>query len=298
MIHTKRSPRDQVYGLCDLEVDRSYMAERNAYGPNTDGFDDSELYADGFDPLADDPSDDTDNDEIAETFGYIGNPESLAPRSTVSSPNDAHKSIDGLFSDMPSFRQRFLHILEYCREPRTLEQIDGFIVGRYAQQRGVYSTASYCQMLATAGALSKISEDGTPYSQVKAGPVKVERDGRVFLEPSPPPTAYWLTTDSGSTVLEEVDPLGALQAIFGKQSRYLSVFREILELCNRCDGASIDEIKQKANLNPVLEYPAKTAQFFMEYLDREGAIIWDSRWKTTSIGKQALALLGQGGGTI
>ena len=55
------------------------------------------------------------------------------------------------------------------------------------------------------------------------------------------------------------------------------------------DGSSINQIKQQVNSNPILEYPKKTAQFFMDYLDRNGAIGWDGAWKITEIGR---ALLG------
>ena len=45
------------------------------------------------------------------------------------------------------------------------------------------------------------------------------------------------------------------------------------------------------NTNPALEYPKKSAQFFMDYLDRNGAIAWEGAWKITEVGRRLLARL-------
>ncbi|MDR1422858.1 MAG: hypothetical protein LBI64_08370 [Coriobacteriales bacterium] len=248
---------------------------------------------DNYDPLADISPEEQGLDDSLEAIGYIGNPGKLASKSEV--PPALEKSprekIDALFSNMLPFKRYLLSIMEFCREPRDFVQLDDFVSELQAKRRTIYSTVEFCLMLEDVGALSEITEDGAPYDETRAEPVEVERDGQVFLEPGDPPPLFWQITEAGSQVLKEDDPLKALQKIFEDEAPYKSVFLQILELCGQNGGVSINEIKEKANTNPVLERPRKTVQFFLDYLDRNNAVIWDDNWKISSVGKQALELL-------
>lgn len=250
--------------------------------------------ADEYDALFEaDEEEEKDSEEIAETFGYIGNPEELAPQSEIDAPifQSPRERIDYLFENMPPFKRNFIRLLEFCQEPRSIGEIDGLVSEFQSSRLTVYNATSYCQMLEGVGALAKITEEGVPYEEVDFTPIEVERDGQKFIEASIPPPVFWQTTEDGLLVLAEDDPVGSLQNIFFEQEKYKNVFVEILELCKEPEGISINEIKKKVNRNPVLEHPAKTAQFFMEYLDRNGALAWDKGWRITTIGEKALELL-------
>jgi hypothetical protein len=246
-----------------------------------------------YEPLAEDEDGERDAEEIAETFGYIGNPESLAPQSEVppASPQTPAERIGDLFAAMIPLRRNFLSILEFCEEPKSYGQLDDFVVEMQANRRTVYIAANYCQMLTAVEALVKVTEEGTPFDEIQVEPMEVQRDGQTFIEPGTPPPAFWRTTEAGHRALQDDQPMESLRSIFEREARYRSVFLQILQLCDREGGVSIVEIKQTVNRDPVLEYPAKTAQFFMDYLDRNGALVWERNWKTTALGKRALGFL-------
>ncbi|MDR1083022.1 MAG: hypothetical protein LBL27_04035 [Coriobacteriales bacterium] len=206
------------------------------------------------------------------------------------------EKIKDLLDNMIPLKRNFLSILEFCKEPKNYGQLDEFVAEMQSNRRTVYTAANYCQMLVAAEALLKITEDGTPFDEVSIEPVEVKRDGQVFVEPGTPPPAFWRTTEAGCRAIEDDKPIEALRNIFEKEIRYLGVFQQILELCDQEGGISIAEIKQVVNQDPVLEYPAKTAQFFMDYLDRNGALLWDKNWKITALGREALAFLHAKGG--
>lgn len=241
----------------------------------------------GYDPLEE--VEEKDADEKAETFGYKGSPDETAQDEPEKPQLPARERIAQLFADMPPFKRWFLAILDACKEERTAQQVEELVDGFEKRRQCVYSAASFCTMLESAGALQKLTVDGTPYEEVEPQLVEVEEDGRKFLRPTPPPEVVWKTTPEGLEALGGDDPLGELvQIVDGQEQGYEDVFREILGMCDG-DGSSINQIKQQVNSNPILEYPKKTAQFFMDYLDRNGAIEWDGAWKITEIGR---ALLG------
>jgi hypothetical protein len=246
-----------------------------------------------YDPLAAGSFDEQAFDNSLETVEYIGNPEALAPRSVVppAPEKTPREKIDDLFSRMIPFKRYLLSIMEFCGEPKDFAQLETFVSEMQAKRRTIYTTSDFCLMLEKSEALLKITEDGIPYDDIQIEPVEVERDGQVFLEPSSPPPVFWQTTEAGSQVLEADNPIKALQGVFEDEEQYISVFLQILELCDRDGGISINEIKEKVNKNPVLDYPRKAAPYFLDYLDRNGAVTWDDNWRITAVGKQALELL-------
>ena len=244
----------------------------------------------GYDPLEE--AEEKDLDEKAETFGYKGMPEEVAQgggddaRPAV----PARERIERLFEDMPPYRGWFIAILDACREPQDSEGIGRVVDGLRSRRQCVYDTANFCAMLSDVGALEKLTREGKPYAEVEPQLEEVVEDGRTYLRPTPPPAAVWKTTADGLEALADNDPLGTLVGIVRERAAYTDVFREILGMCDG-DGSSIDQIKKQVNTNPALEYPKKSAQFFMDYLDRNGAIAWEGAWKITEVGRQLLARL-------
>jgi hypothetical protein len=241
-----------------------------------------------YDPL--DEVEEKDDDEKAETFGYRGTPEEAAPAPAAKPQVPAAERIEQLFDDMVPFKRWFLAILEACRQAQPTAAVEALVDGLQSKRHSVYTPTSFCTMLEAAGALEKLTLDGEPYGEVEPQLEEVEEDGRTYLRPTPPPEAQWRTTAAGLEALADNRPIDALVQIVEEQADYVDVFREILGMCEG-DGSSVVQIREQVNTNPVLEYPKKSAQFFMDYLDRNGAIEWDGAWKITQVGRQLLEYL-------
>lgn len=257
---------------------------------NDAALDDLEAYEQecDYDPL--DEQEEKDLDEKAETFGYVGTPDEAVSDAPASAAVPARERIERLFDDMPPYKRWLIDIMQACRQPQRAERIEEVVEGLRAKRHCVFDAASFRTMLEEAGALEKLTLDGQPYGEVEPRLEEVEQDGKTYLRPTQPPEAMWRTTPEGLEAVEANDPLDALMQIVQEQVGYTEVFAEILGMCQG-DGASINEIKMQVNTNPVLEYPKKTAQFFMDYLDRNDAIEWDGAWKTTEVGRRLLRRL-------
>jgi predicted transcriptional regulator len=245
-----------------------------------------------YDPLAE--TDERDADERAETFGYRASAEEA--RREQEAPDDgdrvapAAERIERLLEDMAPFRSWLLAILRACREPQGGERVKGLVAELQRRQQSVYGAESLCAMLVQAGALRKLTSDGEPYEEVAPELVEVEQGGRRYLRPTEPPAAVWQTTPEGAAALEEHDPLSTLLRVVDDRKKYMSVYLEILEMCEG-DGASIGEVRRQVNTNPALGYPRKSAQLFMDDLERNDAIEWEGAWKTTEVGQRLLEAL-------
>ena len=267
------------------------MATANPNQFNQDIFVDYDIDEFPFDPLADDSFDHS-LDNVLKAEGYVGDPSLIAPKSVVPPAPELTpvEKIEELFKKMIPFKRYLLSILDFCRETKGFEELDVFVEDLQSHRRTVYSTGEFCMMLEEAEGLEKITEDGTPYEDVPVEPVEVEVDGKVYLEPGEPPTPYWRTTEGGLEVLGEDNPIKVLQEVFEREAQYKSAFVQILELCSG-EGSSITVLREKVNANPVLHYPQKAVNYFLDFLDRNAAVEWDGTWKITAIGERVLELL-------
>lgn len=203
----------------------------------------------------------------------------------------AGRSYDVLVTTMAPARPLFWKILGFCQNAQPIGEVEAFVEGLQANRRSVYVAADYCRMLEECGCLIRVDAAGEPYDSSAEEPSVVEVDGRACLIAGQPPEAFWLTTEAGVAAYEKTKPFDELMACIAENAPYRVVYARILELASAPGGRSIADIKEDVNRMPVLNFPAKTAQLFIEHLERHQAIAWDGAWKTTELGQRALAKL-------
>ena len=69
--------------------------------------------------------------------------------------------------------------------------------------------------------------------------------------------------------------------------RYEPVFAELLQFC--AAPQSKRAIEARLAGNPLAENPRVFPGFFIDRLERAGALVWDAGWKTTDVGAAWLA---------
>jgi hypothetical protein len=143
----------------------------------------------------------------------------------------APERISKLMGDMIPYKGFLMGILDFCRAPHTLAELDGWVAEHMAGRHAVYDGSAYCRMLTEAGALAKVCADGSAYDEADIEPQVVVKDGRKYLEPVEAPQAFWQITPDGVDALAAYQPLKALADIFERERHYRSVFVQLLELC-------------------------------------------------------------------
>lgn len=197
------------------------------------------------------------------------------------------RTYQALVKSQPSLHTVFWKILGFCQAPRSSDEMKAFVADLQAHRRSVYEAADYCRMLEECQCLKRVDAEGRPYDSTLAAPTLVEIDGQECLVAAQPLTLFWETTDKGKTAYEEEKPLEALMNCIAQHGSYRSVYARILDLTSVEGGMSIADIKADVNALPEVGFPAKTAQFFIEHLQRYQAIEWDGTWKITKLGETA-----------
>lgn len=258
-------------------------------------------FEDAFDPLADEPENDwedegTDADDVeAPEFTPAGASNLEQPEAPVERPRDnrpAEERLAELMEEMGLRRHVLLNILDSCRSPRRAVEVNEEVSQLRATNYSVYSGADLTSLLERAGGLERVQESGEAYSQVEIAAEVVEEDGVAYLEPARAPEVYWLTTPAGLAALEKDDSLNQTMAMLEEEPAYLPVYKRVLKMCcEQEDGIAIKAVSDAVDADPLLQSPRRFAAYFVERLERCGALAWRGAWTPTKAAFEALASL-------
>ena len=206
----------------------------------------------------------------------------------------AEERLRQLFSQLKAQRRIVLQIVESASQPISTDEMEEAVKDVRTKKFSVYSTANLCSMLETAGGLERVMEDGSPYVAKKMEPDIVVEDGEEYYVPTEPPKAYWLATDAARTVAAERQGTESeLEALFEKESDFLSIHKRVLTMASRENGATMAEFSAAIDSNPLIAKPRRFfVQHFVEELEHCDAVEWGGQsWVITDLGRRGLKLL-------
>lgn len=268
------------------------MTERT----ETDRILDEYLAAD-FDPLQafafdDETSDDEDASVLAEGPFNLPNPEATPQfqRDLVAFDNSeaAEERIGALFAQMPTFHKMLFAIMGACASPIPTAELEAAIAEMKRHHHSVYEPLTLCNLLERAGAIAQTDKNGTPLTEVEQEPLRVEVDGAEFWRVAPAPEVYWSLTDAGAAKLDSYRPMEMIGALYEAEPQYGDIFTTCLELCAREGGASLREIGDVVDDEPVLQSPKRYAMYFIDKLEHANAVEWTGTWSATEHGRAYL----------
>ena len=264
----------------------------------SDLFSDVEAY--DYDPLADDGLIDEEEEEEgldgpADAQGQDGpNLEVQAKDLFVQPKPDkpADERIEDLFRSMASRRRVLLGILRCLDEPKRSDVLDEQVKELQECDFSVYNGYEYSTLLARAGAIRKVEEDGSDFDEEsEQAPDIVEVDGALFYKPTDGKQVFWVVSDEGRAYLEKDDPAGRLQEVLEVESLYKPIYLRLLEYCDVEEGRSVDELNAIVNDDPLVQSPRKHCSHFTKKLEDCDALVWKKTWRTTDLGREAAAKL-------
>ena len=156
---------------------------------------DSEL--DEFDPLEDTGADEEEDEggDITAVSAATDTPgEQPAEPVDTRTPEER---IDDLFKSMAPRRKVLLGILAFVEEPQTVTDVNAHVDKLQEDNFSVYTAANLCSLLERAGAIERVTADGTPADEVETEPKTVVVDGVEYLEAAEPVEVFWRITEAG-----------------------------------------------------------------------------------------------------
>ncbi len=195
-----------------------------------------------------------------------------------------------LFAHMAPHRQVLLGVLREAIEPCSNEHMEDAIDELRSHKFSVYSPSNICTMLEAAGALERVTSDGTAYDRYVPKPDIKVVDGEEYWVPTNPPEVYWQTTEAGHAALERNNPEKRMIAQLEREAEFAHLYKRILSATSQEEGATMAQLSGLVDSDPVIAEPRRFfVQHFAEALERYECIAWRGRsWKSTSLGKRIL----------
>ena len=194
-----------------------------------------------------------------------------------------------LIERMPAQRATLLGILELCRQAQPVSLVNSSVDEMQRHNVSVYSAGSLTELLAQAGALALVTQDGDPYVKNASEPVVVETEDAAYLEVSKPDEAYWLTTPQGIEALEAAKPADALGELLA-DSECSAAYQNIMDYLGKSDGVSAAKITEAIGEQTDASGKRRATAYYLGRLERGGAIEWTGAWSVTPAGREAFNL--------
>ena len=196
---------------------------------------------------------------------------------------DAAERTRQLLEDMPGRRRAVVTLLAYLREAHTPEEVRAEIARIQAHDASAYSAGSYCMLLEEAGAIERLAIDGAILPDARQSPEVVEEDDGRFYKPGPKLAFMWKATQAGAQVLRENEPDVLIGALMETDGKYREIYTCIMRMCMQ-QGCPISVLNDAVDLDPLVQEPPLKASYFVERLEKAGALAWDGLWTTTDAG--------------
>lgn len=201
----------------------------------------------------------------------------------------AEERITALFGQMPTLQKMLFDILALCKAPTPTEEAEANIEEMRRRHHCVYTPAVLLDLLERAGAVAKTDPQGAPLAESEQEPLKVVVDGAEYWRVAPAPQVSWTATPAGAAHLAGYRPMELICGCYEAEPQYAEVFDAALRICARDGGASIKQVDDAVGDEPVLQKPRRFAMYFVDKLERAGAVEWDGAWKITAPGREFLA---------
>ena len=212
----------------------------------------------------------------------------------VASPygeNDPARPVDDLIKSMQPQRLYLMKFLAAAEDLPTMDDMKAIYDDWFEYSPTVFTAYDMCVLLEEAGALERVTADGSPYDMSAVDPVMTtdEATGAVYYQANEPADLHWKLTDAGRTILDDDDPVARAQADFDADERLQPLYKRLLTLCK--DGADLEELNDALNYDDLAWEPRVYAPFFIDRMEKADAIEWRGTWKLTDTGQKVLALL-------
>ena len=207
----------------------------------------------------------------------------------------AAERLADLLDHMKAYQRQLLTIIEYCKDPRELEDISARISEMQKHAASVFAPESLCGLLERAGGLVRLDAEGNLFDPAQIEPQEVAVDGAIYYEiPEENPRSFYQSTSDALALLEQDDRAEHIDALLEERRDFLFVVQTILELASAEGGTQIKDIENSVLPDARFTGSKWRPNSFLNKLEEADAVAWDGSWKTTEYGRELLASIASG----
>lgn len=200
----------------------------------------------------------------------------------------AEQRIDALFEEMPTLDRMLITMLEMSRKPIPSDELNAQVSELQRTHHTIYKPLTLANLLERAGAIYQSDAEGTPLKDVEREPLRVTVDGVDYWQVAPAPDVFWAITPEGLERYEAYKPAEMIKAVFEDEPNYRKFFLATLNACAQEGGASMKVLDKLISDAPELQNPRRYAMYFIDKLEKAGALEWGDTWQATAAGRAYL----------
>lgn len=255
----------------------------------------------GFDPLQDFAFDD-DPDGPTEPGTLDDGPYGLpvganAPKlssDAFDKSDDASERIATLFERMVPHARVLMAVLGLAQEPVSPDAVNTEITELQKHHHSVYAPSTFCDLLDRAGAICQTNDKGVPLKDIEREPNVVTVDGEDFWMVAPPPEVFWTITNEGRAYFDAYQPLEQIRNLLTDEPHYAHLYRHVLHQASADGGATVGQLDSFVLADEASQNPKRYATYFVDKLERAGAVDWQGTWVITAAGRDYLTECAKG----
>ena len=203
----------------------------------------------------------------------------------------ATERIDTLFNQMPTLERMLIDMLELSRSPIASADMDAQVREMQKYHHSIYSPLTLCSLLERAGAIFKSDADGNSLEDLEQEPLRVEIDGVEYWRVASAPEVFWSISPEGLERYEAYKPAEMIKEVFAAEPEYRRFFLTALRTCATPGGVNLKVVDDLLVDEPELQKPRRYAMYFIDKLEKAGALKWGDTWSATEAGLEFLANL-------
>ena len=230
---------------------------------------------------------DSDDVYIAPVAGVGIGSYKLKPKEPENRTIYPEKDIPELFEKMRPQRDQLLAIIDFCREERTAEEVDGMLAPSMSHRRSVFTPVILRDLLRKSGALQYLEEQTEAIeeeslfenSDFEEEACAEEERAMKFLSVPEKAPGTWLSTPSGLSFLKNREPIAEIERMLSEKPQLSPLYELILEHC-AAEARTTQYLDNLVESHPLAQNPQRFGSYFVGRLEDCGALVWEGAWKT------------------
>lgn len=205
--------------------------------------------------------------------------------------SDAYRRCSELIFKEPSQTEIYYRTLDLCQSAHDEQKLNDAILSFPEMNVHLRSPRFYLDELYESGALERIPvsedpdadewvDDDSEDEGVEGQDDVSDADAHAYEMPR---MYEWYVSDVGAQVLRDISPTERLQRLFSEQSDIAEIYQSILDFC--IDAKTRQEVESFVHTIDLAKGLDVMTSFFLDQLEKNGGLVWDGGWKTTSEGK-------------